>query len=93
MNQNKTYEIICKVCGKTFQHENANCTLCFDCSANELIRLRDQAERIDEKLNTCPEICELLDKIPSENILARLKAKWYFSEYNPSINPEQFRED
>jgi hypothetical protein len=57
------------------------------------MRLRDQEEVVDAKLNSCPEISDLLYNLSTENILARLKAKWYFSEYNPSINTEQFRED
>ena len=82
----------CRICGKKFQHEKLNASLCLTCATNELLRLREQSEIIDRKLNSCPEICDLLEKLSTENILKRLKAKWYFLEYNPSINPEQFRE-
>ena len=87
-----SHKLICRICGKEFQHDNLQATLCFNCATNELVRLRDQEQIIEFKLNDCPEISDLLEKLPTEKILARLKAKWYFSEYNPSIRPEQFEE-
>lgn len=86
-------ELICRICSHKFEHDNPNADLCFDCATDEIIRLRNQEEEVEAKLNACPEIYDLLEKLPSEKILARLKAKWYFSEYNPSINPEQFQEE
>lgn len=87
------HKLICRICRKEFSHDNPQATLCFVCATNEIIRLREQEQIIQIKLNNYPEISDLLEKLSTENILARLKAKWYFSEYNPSINPEKFQDD
>lgn len=86
-------QIKCKDCGRTFLHDNPNAELCFSCAENEILRLKKQEENLDIKLNDCPEIADLLNNLSSEEILARLKARWYFSEFNPSINPEHFQQE
>ena len=86
------HEITCRNCKSKFQHDNPNAQLCFNCTTDEIIRLREQEEIIEAKLIACPEISDLLEKLSTKNILDRLRAKWYFPDFNPSINPEQFQE-
>lgn len=78
------HKLICRICGKEFIHDNPQATLCFNCATNEIVRLREQEQIIEIKLNSYPEISDLLEKLPEQEIVSRLRAKWYFAEYNPS---------
>jgi hypothetical protein len=62
---------MCEKCGKPTRGQK----WCFNCTIDELTRLREQGERIDKLLSDNPEIMELLDKMTAKQIINKLKGR------------------